>query len=137
MTTPTLDQRYGKGRSARHLSKRTWWAVTALAVVVCMAFVAWLAYGNSHAPSYKEVSFDDSRADSVTMDFELTKDDDETVTCAVQALNDQHAIVGWKEIIIGKVPADQLSNDTSSHRVNLRTTSQAHTATVESCWSAG
>ncbi len=134
LTTSTLDQRYGKNRSARHLSKRAWWGIVAVLVVLAAVFVAWLAYGNSQAPSFKEVSFDDSRADAVTLDFELTKEPDQQVTCAVQALNDQHAIVGWKEITIGDVPADQLKNKTSTHRVSLRTTSQAHTATVDSCW---
>lgn len=105
-----------------------------MVLVVASAFVAWLTYGNSQAPTFKEVSFDDSRADRATLDFELTKEPDQQVTCAVQALNDQHAVVGWKELTIGNAPADQLNHKTSSHRIDVRTTSQAHTVTVDSCW---
>ncbi|MCT1366475.1 DUF4307 domain-containing protein [uncultured Kocuria sp.] len=134
LTTPTLDQRYGTSRPHRRLSRRAWWAIVGALVAVGVLLAAWIAYGNSRAPTFKEVSFDDSRATDVTLDFDLTKEPEDTVTCAVQALNDQHAIVGWKEVTIGHVPEDQLREKTSPHRVNLRTTSQAHTATVDSCW---
>lgn len=136
LTTSTLDQRYGKKRSRRGLSRRAWWGIVAVLLVLAVSLVAWIAYGNSQGPTFKEVSFDDSRATEATLDFDLTKEPDETVTCAVQAINDQHAIVGWKEVTIGHVAEDQLRGKTSPQRVTVRTTSQAHTVTVDSCWKA-
>ena len=105
-----------------------------LALALATVFVAWVVSGQSSAPTFKEVSFDESRPDRASLDFELTKDPDQTVRCAVQALNDQHAIVGWKEVTVGTVDPDQLRNRTSVQRVELRTTSPAHTVTVDSCW---
>lgn len=134
MTSSTLNQRYGRRRSPRRLGTRAWLAIAAVAIVLSAAFAAWIAASRADAPTFKEVSFDIESADEASLDFELTKPDDAVVTCAVQALNDQHAIVGWDEVSIGEVPADQLSNRTSAHHVRLLTTSPAHTVTVDSCW---
>ena len=134
LTSPTLDQRYGRQRPRKRLGTRAWLSIAAVAIIVSAAFAAWIALSDADAPTFKEVSFDIESADQAGLDFELTKDDDAVVTCAVQALNDQHAIVGWDEVSIGQVPEDQLSNRTSAHHVQLLTTSPAHTVTVDSCW---
>ena len=54
---------------------------------------------------------------------------------AVQALNQEYAVVGWSEVTIGAVPEDRLGDGgTSSHRAAVRTTNLATTAVVDSCW---
>ncbi|WHF24214.1 DUF4307 domain-containing protein [Kocuria rhizophila] len=52
----------------------------------------------------KDVSFKIMDAGQAYADFDLTKDPDQTVTCAVQVLNEQCAVVGWNEVTIGHVP---------------------------------
>ena len=100
-------------------------------------FVVWIVWGNSQKPVAKDVSFQITDAGHVYADFDLTKDPDQSVTCAMQALNEQHAVVGWREVTIGHVAEDELNGRTSTHRVPLRTTGIATTAGVESCRATG
>ena len=136
LTSSTVDQRYGARRPGPggRLSRRSGSLLAVLALLLATAFIAWAVAGQSSAPTVQEVSFDVSAPDRASLDFELTKDQDQTVRCAIQALNDQHAIVGWTEITVGKVPEAQRTGRTSAHHVQLRTTSASHTVTVDSCW---
>ena len=135
-----LSQRYGSGhrtvtRPPRHgLSSRGWLAVALVATLVSAAFVVWIVMGRSTAPTFKDVSFQVQDAGHTYADFDLTKDPHQTVTCAVRALNEQYAVVGWNEVTIGEVPQDELVGRTSTHRVPVRTTNLATTAGVDSCW---
>lgn len=101
-----------------------------LALVLATAFVAWLAGAGSGAPSFKEASFRDLGTARTSMDFQLTRDPDDTVVCAIQALNDEHAVVGWKEVTVPPTPGENAVRRT----VDLRTTGHAVSATVDSCW---
>ncbi|MGY4843625.1 DUF4307 domain-containing protein [Kocuria sp. CPCC 204721] len=143
-TQRALAQRYGTGHRAvarsprRGPSTRGWMLIAAAATLVAALFVVWIVWGNSQRPVFKDVSFQITDSAHVYADFDLTKDPDQTVTCAVQALNEQYAVVGWTEVMIGQLPDDQLNGRTSTHRVPLRTTNLATTAGVDSCWeSAG
>lgn len=135
-----LAQRYGSGHRTvarlprRGPSRRGWLVIAAVATLVSAAFVVWIVLGRAQAPAFKDVSFEIQDAGHTYADFDLTKDPDQTVTCAVRALNEQYAVVGWNEVTIGEVPQDELVGRTSTHRVPVRTTNQATTAGVDSCW---
>ncbi len=102
------------------------------AVLLGCAGAAWIA-----APSpagevtFKDVGFSIPDAGRAIVDFQVTKDTDATVTCAVQALNDSYAVVGWKQVTIG--PAEDA---TTAQRVELRTDSLSVTGGVHACWIA-
>lgn len=142
-TQRALAQRYGTGHRAvarsprRGPSTRGWMLIAAAATLVAALFVVWIVWGNSQRPVFKDVSFQITDSGHVYADFDLTKDPDQTVTCAVEALNEQYAVVGWTEVTIGQLPDDQLNGRTSTHRVPLRTTNLATTAGVDSCWESG
>ena len=135
-----LAQRYGTGHRAvaprwrRGPSQRGWIVIAAAATLVTAAFVVWIVWGGSQKPVFKDVSFHVADAGHAYADFDLTKDPDQSVTCAVQALNEQYAVVGWNEVTIAHVAQSELNGRTSTHRVPVRTTNQATTAGVESCW---
>ena len=99
-------------------------------------FVVWIVWGGSQKPVFKDVSFHVADAGHAYADFDLTKDPDQSVTCAVQALNEQYAVVGWREVTIGRVAESELNGRTSTHRVPVRTTNLATTAGVNSCWTS-
>ena len=136
-----LAQRYGAGHRTvtrtprRGPSQRGWLLIAAAATLAAALFVAWIVWGDSQKPVFKDVSFHISSAGRAYADFDLTKDPDQTVTCAVQALNQEHAVVGWNEVTIGRVAEAELNGRTSTHRVPVRTTNLATTAGVDSCWS--
>ena len=135
-----LSQRYGSGHRTvnrpprKGPSNRVWWLIAGAGALVTALFVVWIVWGQSQRPGYKDVSFQITDSGHVYADFDLTKDADQSVTCAVQALNEQYAIVGWSEIAVDHVNPDELNGRTSTHRVPLRTTNLATTAGVSSCW---
>ena len=136
-----LAQRYGTGHRTvtrpprRGPSQRGWILIAAAATVVAGLFVVWIVWGGAQKPVFKDVSFHVADAGHAYTDFDLTKDPDQRVTCAVQALNEQHAVVGWSEVSIDHVADAELNGRTSTHRVPVRTTNLATTVGVDSCWS--
>ncbi|NHU85320.1 DUF4307 domain-containing protein [Kocuria sp. JC486] len=132
-TDAVLEQRYARRRTPA-VSRRAWWVVLAVGILVAAAFIIWTIVGGSNRPSTKDVGFELISSSQITADFELTKGEDEVVRCGVEALNESYAVVGYTETTIGEVPADQLSGQTSAHRVEIRTTNQANSARVAQCW---
>ena len=129
MTSSTLDQRYGKKPARPRPSRRGLTVLAVLVLALASAFVAWIAAHRGTAPTYQEKSVQVRSALRTSLDFDLTKRPGDDVRCAVQAVNDQRAVVGWKEIQVGRDAAA-----TSRQHVDLLTTGPAETATVESCW---
>ena len=135
-----LAQRYGSSHRTmsraprRGPSPKGWLLIAAGATALAALFVIWIVLGSSSRPEYKDVSFRVQDAGHAYADFDLTKDPDQTVTCAVRALNEQFAIVGWNEVTISRVAPEELNGRTSTHRIPVRTTNRATTAGVDSCW---
>jgi hypothetical protein len=130
-----LRNRYGATRRTRRIGTRGWIGITAVATLLASVFIAWAAIGQQRGPTFQNVSFQVVSEAGATADFDLTKEPGTVVTCAVRALNEQFAVVGWTEVTIGAVPEQRRSGTgTSSHRVGLRTTNLATTAGVDSCW---
>ena len=103
------------------------------AVLLGCVAAAWIAAPSPEGEvSFKDVGFSIPDAGHAVVDFQVTKDTDATVTCALQALNDAYAVVGWKQVTIG--PADQA---TTGQRVTLRTDSLGVTGGVNACWIDG
>ncbi|WP_298582928.1 DUF4307 domain-containing protein [uncultured Kocuria sp.] len=130
-----LSDRYGVPRRERRIGPRGWIGLAAAATVLTAVFVVWVLTARQGAPTFKDIGFAVVSEARATADFELTKRPEDVVTCAVQALNQEYAVVGWAEVTVGSVPAERLSEGgTSSHRAAVRTTNLATTAVVDSCW---
>jgi hypothetical protein len=127
----TVSNRYGTPR--RRLSRRAKLALAGGALGVAVVSAGFFALGQSGQQiDSKDVGFAVADAGHMTVDFQLTKDPGVTVQCAVKALNDNYAVVGWKVATIG--PADEATGGTTAHRVQLRTESMAVSGGVDSCW---
>ena len=125
-----LDARYGRTASSR---RRTVLVVAASAVAFTIVFVAWLVWGGLlEAPAQFEakdtghVLVSDAEV-SVTWQFSVTPGTD--ARCAVQALDERFAIVGWKVV---DVPASEQRTRVLTESV--RTTEQAVTGLIYRCW---
>jgi hypothetical protein len=129
-------QRYGAARR-RHLSRRSAGIVIAAVLAVVVAGVALFAWSGSNATvTFKDVSFTTPDAGHATEDIEVTKEASATAYCAVKALDDSFAVVGWKQLEFGPVPGVSGATTQNAH-VTLRTESQAVSVVVDSCWIAG
>lgn len=129
----TVSERYGTPR--RSLSRRVKLTLAggALGVAVIGAGFFALGQGGPQIDS-KDVGFAVADAGHIAVDFQITKDPEATVHCAVQALSENYAVVGWKVATIGPA-TDGDTARTTAHRVQLRTESQAVSGGVDSCWS--
>jgi hypothetical protein len=106
-------------------------------VAAAVAAAAVMATLSGSAPvSAKDIGFHLSDPLQGMVDFEVTKDPAATAECAVQVLNEQYAVVGWKTIVIGPNAADEGADGgrTTSHRLQLRLASEGVSGGVNSCW---
>lgn len=105
-----------------------------LAAVAAVAAVA-LTTGSPDVSS-KDVGFSLAENGRASVDFEVTKDPAATAQCAVQALSENYAVVGWKVVTIGPNTSEdgQDPGGTTAHRTDLRTDAPAVSGGVNACW---
>lgn len=129
-TTPTdLDARYGRTRRS---SRRTTTIAWVGGVAVALTFGAWVVWAGLDG-SGPELDVRDTgyalADDSATARFQVTVDPGTEVRCAVQALNEQFEIVGWRVV---DLPAAE--ERTTAHSESVRTTMPSTTALINRCW---
>lgn len=128
--TATLDVRYGR-RPGGVKRTRLWIAIGAGGLVV--AFAVWLAWGGLLGPS-SEVEADDTghvvvSDNLVTLRWQLSVPPGSTSACALQALNLDFGIVGWKIVTI---PASTAR--TRHFSDSIRTSERAVSGLIYRCW---
>lgn len=99
--------------------------------------MAWISTSlSTGSVSFKDIGYSTPDATQAVVDFQVTKERDAAVVCAVKALDSKFAVVGWKVVDVGPNGPDTGSDGgrTTAHRVVLRTESQAVSGVVDSCW---
>ncbi len=128
--TERLDSRYGRTPQRR---RRDRWLLIggALAVVaVVTAWVFWAGWdGNQADLETTDTAYTISDAHHVTITFTVNTAPGTPVTCAIQALNEDFAIVGWRIVSLPR-------SDTrvSTYRETILTTEQSNTGLINTCW---
>jgi hypothetical protein len=133
--SPSLANRYGGQKRA--LSRKAKRIIPIAALAVGIAFLAWISTSNSvGSVSFKDLGYSTPDATVAQADFQVTKEPTADAKCAVKALDEKFAVVGWKVIDIGPNATDQGTDGgrTTAHRALIRTESQAVSAVVDSCW---
>ncbi|GAB4099042.1 DUF4307 domain-containing protein [Sinomonas halotolerans] len=132
---PALAARYGSPR--RGLSRTAARVLVAVGLALGIAVAAWLAVGVGQPEvRSKDVGFRVQDPWHAEIDFEVSKDASASAVCAVKALSESYAVVGWKEIAVGP-SAGASGTVTTPVTVPLRTESGAVSAVVDSCWITG
>lgn len=129
-TGAELDARYGRTVGDRWRT-RLLWLVAAVGLAVVL--VAWLVWGGLfEAPAQLEArnaGYEVLAPDEIKIQWNLTVPPGTATSCAVQALNAQFAVVGWKVV---EVPPSQLRTRTLSEVV--RTSEQPDSGLIYRCW---
>jgi Domain of unknown function (DUF4307) len=128
VTDPALDARYGRRPP---LSRRARWAAIVSAAVLLLAGGIWFVAGSlgSAALETNDTGHHVNDQYSVTVSFALSVPPGSATSCALQAQNDQHGIIGWK---IVDIPAsDHFSR---SFTETVRTAERAFTGLIYRCW---
>lgn len=124
----SLDERYGTRKPVR----RTWWIVGFLAaLVVALSWMVWVNFGDTKIGTLDVThSFDASR-NEMSVTWNLTVAPGTPVACAVQALNEQFQVVGWKVVDIPV--SDQYNRQFTE---TFRTVMTPNTGLVYACWAS-
>ncbi len=128
--TQNLDERYG--RTPAHRARMRLFAIVA-AAGVAVVVVAWVIWVGVLSPSAsleaKDVGFAELSDTSVEVRWQLTASSGAEVSCAVKAVSEKHAIIGWR--IVEVPPSEQTTRLLSA---TLRTSEQAVGGSVYRCW---
>lgn len=119
------------------MKRRGKW-IAAIALVAAVAITVWFtASSHSRTLDWQDVGFTIDSPTQASVTFQLTKDIEDTVQCAVQVLSPEFAVVGWRTVTIGPetpavdaVPSDRMT----TYDVNLRTDSLGTNGGVNTCW---
>lgn len=129
-TNAAMDARYGRTPQRRLRERIIFIVVGAMFIVVFTAWVVWAAFdngqGNIDALDTAHSIIDDA---NVSVVWQVSVKEGTAVSCALQAQNESHAIVGWK--IIDIAPS---TNFTNRYQEVVRTSQQAVTGLIYRCW---
>ena len=121
-----LDDRYGRSRRSR---RGTWIAFGVIAAVI-VGYFGWSTLTQSmDAVDIDTTGFQIVDAHSITVQFQVTLRQGEPVTCALEAQDTEHGVVGWRVV---EYPADAAHSRSFSE--TIPTVAEATTGLVSSCW---
>jgi len=126
-TALELDERYGRTRR-----KRLPWIVGITVAVIAVVLAGWMTISQSmNSITSDDLGFDVVDEHSVTVRFQVSSGEGKDVACAVEALDEEFGVVGWKIIELPRL---------ESHRQEFTTTvptvAEATTGLVNACWVA-
>ena len=125
-----LDARYGRTPQRRRRDRIILVVAGIIFAVVLIAWVVWAGLdsdrGDINAQDVAHSIIDNS---SVSVTWQLSVKEGTAVSCALQAQNEAHAIVGWK---IVHIPASIDFNN--RYKEVVRTSQQAVTGLIYQCW---
>lgn len=126
-TAQELDERYGRGRR-----RRLPWIVGSAIAVLAVVALGWSTVSQSMSSvDADDLGYEVVDAHSVDVRFQVTIPEGTDVVCAIEALDEEFGVVGWK---IVEIPAADRPSQTLSETVP--TVSAATTGLVNSCWVA-
>ncbi|WP_413542996.1 DUF4307 domain-containing protein [Citricoccus nitrophenolicus] len=137
----SLANRYGRPQSTgpSFLRRRGKW-IAGIALVLAILTTGWFAASaHSRALDWKDVGFTIDSPTEASVTFQLTKDPEDTVQCAIQVLSPEFAVVGWRTVTIGpETPAADAtpSDRTVMYDIDLRTDALGTNGGVNDCWFA-
>jgi len=131
MTQDAIAERYGRTPAARRRSLVLGLGTLGAVLVVAIAWVLWAGFaGAAGALETRDLGYV-THEDTVDVSFEVSVDPGTPVSCALQALNQQFAIVGWK---IVDLPGT--ASRTARYTENVRVSEPAVTGLIYRCWLA-
>jgi hypothetical protein len=128
--TPTLDTRYGRTPQRRRRDR--WLLIGGLVALVAIvtAWVFWAGWDNDQADlETTDTAFTIADAHHIDISFTINAPTGQPVTCALQALNEDFAIVGWR---IVEYPGS--TTRVTAHTETIRTIMQSNTGLINTCW---
>ncbi|WP_300265572.1 DUF4307 domain-containing protein [Microbacterium sp.] len=126
-TAAQLDERYGRTRT-----KRSTWIIVGTLAIIVIVIAGWFTISQSMgAVNADDLGYEVVDEHSVTVNFQVSGRADSAVVCAIEALDEEFGVVGWK---IVEVEPDGTHLQRLS--ATVPTVSAATTGLVNTCWVA-
>jgi hypothetical protein len=126
----TIEARYGRTPDRRRRTRLLAIVAAAGVLVVVTAWVVWVGlFGPSASLGSRDIGYTLDGSTGVEVRYEVTVDAGRTASCALEALNSDFGIVGWK--VVDLPTSDQ---GTRQFRETLRTSEPAVTGLIYRCW---
>lgn len=126
-TSQHLDERYGRVRRGRLP-----WVIGGLVAVIAIVIGGWITVRSSiDAVDITDLGFHVADEHSVTIDFQIVAPHDRPVYCALEALDEEFGIVGWR--IVEYSPSESRAR---AFTERIPTVAEATTGLVNTCWVA-
>lgn len=127
---PTLDTRYG--RTPQRKRRDRWLLISGgiAAVAIATVWAFWAGWDNDQAnleTTDTAYTIPDDR--HVDISFSINAPVGTPVTCALQALNEDFAIVGWRIVEYPGSPSRL-----TAHTESIRTIMKPNTGLINTCW---
>jgi len=129
-TAARLDARYGRSPDRRRRLRLLGWTAGVAVIVVSLLWVVFVAFdGDGSKLEARDTGYEivDDRA--VDVQYTISTEPGTPVRCAVQALNNVQAIIGWK--VVDLPPTEARS---TTYTTSLATTERAVTGLIYRCW---
>lgn len=129
-THAALDARYGRTPNRARRDRTILWLGGIVGGIVVLGWLVWAGLGGVWASlSYTDVSHRIHDAYSADVTFRVTTDPANSVSCAVQVLNERKATVGWKIVALPPTEAhSRLITET------VRTSELGVSGLIYRCW---
>ena len=125
-----LDARYGRTPDRRRRTRLIAIIAAAGVVVVVVAWVLWVGlFGPAAGLDHRDLGYVVDGNSAIEVRYEVTMDAGQTASCALQALNSDFGIVGWKVV---DIPASD--HGTRAFSETLKTSETAVTGLIYRCW---
>ncbi|MFJ3472372.1 DUF4307 domain-containing protein [Microbacterium maritypicum] len=126
-TAQELDERYGRTRR-----RRTPWIIGGVIALLIVGAFSWMTVAQSMASvDADDLGFELVDEHSVNISFQVTGVQGKDVVCAVEALDEEFGVVGWKIVEI-----EAGDSHSQARSVSIPTVSAATTGLVNACWVA-
>ncbi|AZH77979.1 transcriptional regulator [Microbacterium sp. Y-01] len=126
-TARDLDARYG-----RTGPRRLPWIIAGAVALLLVGAFSWMTVAQSMGSvDADDLGFELVDEHSVNVSFQVTGVQGKDVVCAVEALDEEFGVVGWK---IVEIPAGDSHSQARS--VTVPTVAEATTGLVNTCWVA-
>lgn len=125
-TQAVLDERYGR---TRRPGRRAVWIALGTVAVILIGWFGWYTLTNPANGISADATAFDLGERSVRVDFQLTAPAGTAVACAIEALDEEYGVVGWKVV---EYPASDTHIRALSETVPI--VAAATTGLVNSCW---
>jgi hypothetical protein len=126
-TAQQLDERYGRTRR-----RRGPWIIAGIIAAVIVVAAAWMTVAQSmNSVDADDLGYEVVDEHSVTVRFQVTATQGADLACAIEALDEEFGVVGWKVV---EIPA--AAGHTRTFSETIPTVSAATTGLVNTCWVA-